>query len=54
MKDEWKCAMVWSMEQYVMTTGMSWRPELSVDNVDTHLMVCRIVLLLALRTHIFQ
>ena len=44
MKDEWKCAMVWSMEQCVMTTGMSWRPELSADNWDIHLLVSQFIM----------
>ena len=44
MKDEWKCAIIWSMEQCVMTTGMNWRLELSADNWDIRLVVSQFLM----------
>ena len=32
---EWRSAITTHMAQCVMTSGMSWRPEWSVDNWDT-------------------
>ena len=36
---EWRSAITTHMAQCVMTSGMSWRPEWSVDNWDTLEMV---------------
>ena len=38
-KVEWRSAITTHMVQCVMTSGMSWRPEWSVDNWDTLEMV---------------
>ena len=39
-KAEWRCVLEGDMAQCVMTSGIVWMPELSVDNWDSMTLVC--------------
>ena len=53
---EWKCVLEGGMAQYVMTSGTVWMPELSADNWDSMILVCKqtIAIPMYVHAHVFH